>query len=55
MVIRLKILINAKNNKLNTKNPQVKHCICPKCDKIYRSNLYNLQTRKKTAKKVTKN
>ena len=31
MVIRLKIPINAKNKKLNTKNPQVKHCICPKC------------------------
>ena len=52
MVIRLKIPINAKNKKLNTKNPQVKHCICPKCVKIRRSNLYNLQTRKKLLKKL---
>ena len=43
-----------KSKKLSTKNPQIKHCLCPKYVMIYRPDLYNLQT-EKTAKKVTKN
>ena len=44
MVVRLKILLNAKNKNLNTKNPQIKHCPCSKYVMIYRPALYNLQT-----------
>ena len=32
----------------NTKNSQIKHCLCPKYVVIKKSNLNNLQTRKKT-------
>ena len=51
MVVRLRILINAKTKKINTKNPQIKHLRCPKYVMIYRPNLYNLETRKKQLKK----
>ena len=40
---------------LNIKNLQIKHCPCSKYVMIYRPDLYNLQARKKTAKKLTKN
>ena len=36
-----------ETKKLNNKNPQIKHCPCPKYVIIYRPNLYNLKTRKK--------
>ena len=44
-----------KTKKSNIKNSQIKHCPCLKYVMIYRPDLYNLHTRKKTAKKVTKN
>ena len=40
-----------KAKKLNTKNPQIKHCTCSKYVMKYRPDLYNLQTRKKQLKK----
>ena len=48
----LKIL---KTKTLNTKSLQIKLCSCSKYVMTYRPDLYNLLTRKKTAKKVTKN
>ena len=44
-----------KPKKLNTTNSQIEHWPCPKHVMACRPDLYNLQTRKKTAKKVTKN
>ena len=44
-----------KTKKLNTKNPQMKYFPSSKQVMIYRPDLYNLQTRKKTIKNVTKN
>ena len=35
---------------VNTKNPQMEHCPCPKYDMIYRPDMYNLQVRKKHLK-----
>ena len=43
-----------KTKKLNTKNPQIKYFPCSKYVMLYRPDLHNLQTRKKTAKNVTK-
>ena len=40
-----------KAKKLNPENPRIKHCPYSKYVKIYRPNLYNLQTRKKQLKK----
>ena len=40
-----------KAKKLNTKNPQIKHCPCTKYVMMYRPNLYNLITRKKQLRK----
>ena len=40
-----------KAKKLNTKNPQIKHCPSSKYVMINRPDLYNLQTRKKQLKK----
>ena len=53
--VNLRYLKMLKPKKLNTKNSQIKHCPCSKYVLIYRPDLYNLQTRKETAKKVTKN
>ena len=44
-----------KSKKVTTKNPQIKHCPCSKYVMIYRPDLYDLKTRKKVAKIVTKN
>ena len=35
---------------VNTKNPQIEHCPCPKYSMIYRPDIYNLQVRKKHLK-----
>ena len=53
--VNLRYLKTLKTKKLNTKNPQIKYFPCLKYVMIYRPDLYNLQTRKKTAEKVTKN
>ena len=53
MVVRFSKTLKSKN--ANTENAQIKHCPCPKYVVIYRPDLHNLKTRKKTAKKVTKN
>ena len=44
-----------KTEKLNTKNPQIKHFPCSKYVMIYRPDLQIYRPEKKTAKKVTKN
>ena len=44
-MVRLALFMNA-----NTKNSQMKYCPCPKYDMIYRSDMYNLQVRKKHLK-----
>ena len=44
-----------KPEKLNSENSQITHCPFPKYVMTCRPDLYNLQARKKTAKKVTKN
>ena len=49
--VNLRYLKTLKTKKLNTKNPQIKHCPCSKYVMIYRPDLYNLQTRKKQLKK----
>ena len=40
-----------KTKKQNTRNPQMKHCLCPKYFLMYRPDFYNLQTGKKQQKK----
>ena len=52
--VDLRYLKTLKTKKLNTKNPKIKHCPCSKYVMIYRPDLHNLPTRKKTAKKVTR-
>ena len=53
--VNLRYLKMLKTKKLNTKNPQMKYFPSSKQVMIYRPDLYNLQTRKKTIKNVTKN
>ena len=49
--VNLRYLKTLKAKKLNTKNPQIKHCPSSKYVMINRPDLYNLQTRKKQLKK----
>ena len=44
--IDLRYLKTLKTKKLNTKNPQIKHCPCSEYVMLYRPDLYNLRTRK---------
>ena len=44
-MVRLALFMN-----VNTKNPEMGHCLCPKYDMIYRPDMYNLQVRKKHLK-----
>ena len=53
--VDLRYLKMLKPKKLNATNSQIEHWPCPKYVMACRPDLYNLQTRKKTAKKVTKN
>ena len=53
--LNLRYLKTLKTKKLKTKNPQIKHWPCLNNVMICRPDLYNLQTREKTAKNVTKN
>ena len=41
VVVRLTLFIN-----VNTKNPQMEHCPCPKYGMIYWPDMYNLTVRK---------
>ena len=43
-----------KTEKLNPKNPQIKHCSCSKYENI-QTRFLQITDHKKTAKKVTKN
>ena len=56
--VNLRYLKTLKIKKVNIKNPQIKHCPCPKYVMIYRP-VYRpdiqFADQKKTAKKVTKN
>ena len=36
---------------MNTKNPQIKPCVCPKYVMRYRPDLWSLQTRKNSFKR----
>ena len=53
--LNLRYLKTLKTKKLKTKNPQIKHWPCLNNVMICRPDLYNLQTREKTTKNVTKN
>ena len=44
-------LLEIKTKKFNSKNPQIKHWPCSKYVRIYRRDLYNLETRKKELKR----
>ena len=55
MAVRLKIIINAKNEENITKSPQIKHFPYPKYLMMYRPDLHNFTNLKKTVKNVTKN
>ena len=46
--VNVRYIKTLKTKKLNTKNPQIKHCLCSKYVMIYRPDL---QTRKKQLKK----
>ena len=52
--VNVRYIKTLKTKKLNTKNPQIKYCPCSKYVVLYRPDLFNLQTRKKLAKNVTK-
>ena len=41
-MVRLALFLN-----VNTKNPQMEHCPCPKYGTIDQPDMYNLQVRKK--------
>ena len=45
-MVRLALFLN-----VNTKNPQMEHCPCPKYGMIDQPDMYNLQVRKKTSEK----
>ena len=47
--VNLRYLKTLKTKKMNTKNPQIKHCPCSKYVIIYRPDFCNLQTRKKNS------
>ena len=52
--IDLRYLKMLKTQKLNTKNPQIKHCPCSKYEDI-QTRFVQFTDQKKTARKVTKN
>ena len=46
IVVRLELFMI-----VNTWNPQMEHCPCPKYDMIYSPDMYNLQVRRNYAEK----